>query len=49
MKEKDNQKQVKKGFFARIIDRLDKKMQEKAKSSSCCSGQGNKGKNSCCS
>jgi hypothetical protein len=49
MKKKDDQKQAKKGFFARIIDKLDKKMQEKAKSASGCSGQGNKGKNSCCS
>jgi hypothetical protein len=49
MKNKDDQKQAKKGFFARIIDKLDKKMQEKAKSASCCSGQKNKGKNSCCS
>jgi len=49
MKDKDGRKQAKKGFFAKIIDKLDKKMQEKAKSGPCCSGRNNKGKNSCCS
>ena len=48
MNELNDQKQVKKGFFARIIDKLDKLMQEKTKSASCCGGKGNKGKNSCC-
>ena len=48
MKEKNDQKQIKRGFLARMIDKLDKKMQEKTKSGSCCSGKGNKGKNSCC-
>ena len=48
MQRKNDQPQLKKGFFAKIIDKLDKKMQEKSKSASCCSGQSNKGKNSCC-
>ena len=49
MKEKDAQQQIKKGFFARIIDKLDKRMQEKAKVKSCCGGENKPGKKSCCS
>lgn len=37
----------KKGFFARWLDKLDKKIEEKAKSGSCCCN--NKEKKSCCS
>jgi len=48
MSGKNDQKQKKKGFFARIIYKLDKKMREKTKSVPCCCGQNNKGKNSCC-
>ncbi|NTV29476.1 MAG: hypothetical protein HGA80_05285 [Candidatus Omnitrophica bacterium] len=33
--DKDN-KDKKPGFFARLLDKLDKKMAEKANSSSCC-------------
>ena len=39
----------KKGFFGRLIEKLDKKMEEKAKTRSCC---GNKSKDKdkpCCS
>ena len=34
----------KKGFFARLLDSLDKKMQEKAKSGSCCCCSGSEPK-----
>jgi len=37
-----------KGFFGRLIEKMDRKMQEKAKKSPCgCSGD-KKGDNSCC-
>jgi hypothetical protein len=39
----------KKGFFARLIAKLDKKMQEKAKSQSCCCSENKSEKKSCCS
>ncbi len=39
----------KKGFFARLMEKLDKKMEEKAKAKPCCdSREKDKGK-SCCS
>ena len=44
-----DQKKVRKGFFARMVDKLDKKMQEKAKTKSCCGGEDKPGKKSCCS
>ncbi|MDD5561655.1 MAG: hypothetical protein PHT50_05985 [Candidatus Omnitrophica bacterium] len=44
-----NQEGRKKGLFARMIDRLDKKMQEKAKTKSCCCNEKKAGKKSCCS
>lgn len=37
----------KKGFFARLFERLDKKLEEKAKDSGCCSSNKPKG-GSCC-
>jgi len=49
MKDIAGQKEVKKGFFARLIDKLDKKMQEKAKANSCCGGENKSEKKSCCS
>jgi len=40
----------KKGFFSRLIDKLDKKMEEKSKASSCGCKSNNQGENkSCCS
>jgi hypothetical protein len=47
MKEKVGEKKEKKGFFSRMLDKLDKKMEVKAKENKCCSGS-DKGK-SCCS
>ncbi len=38
-----------KGFFKGIFDKLDKKIEEKAKSSPCCCKPSGKDKNSCCS
>lgn len=50
MEGKPEEKKSKKGFFTRLLDKLDKKIEEKAKSSSCCcKGNDNEGKNSCCS
>ena len=44
---KDSKK--KKGFLGKLIEKLDKKMQDMAKKKSCCgSGDNDKGK-SCCS
>lgn len=46
--EKQGKKENRKGFFSRIIDKLDKRLAEKAKRSSCCnSSDKDKGK-SCC-
>ncbi|MCX5687502.1 MAG: hypothetical protein NTV71_02500 [Candidatus Omnitrophica bacterium] len=39
----------KKSFFAKLFDRLDKKLEEKAKSESCCCKPSDKGDSSCCS
>ncbi|MFA6349863.1 MAG: hypothetical protein WCY12_02930 [Candidatus Omnitrophota bacterium] len=46
----DNNKVNKpKGFFARLLDRLDKKMEEKSRSQNCgCCGSKNKEDRSCC-
>jgi len=49
MKDLTDQGKIKKGFFARMIDKLDKKMQEKSKSKSCCCNNGKSDKKSCCS
>lgn len=51
MKENDNKakENKKRSFFARLFDKLDKKMEEKAKSSPCCCKPSDKGGNSCCS
>ena len=49
MTEKDTQQQIKKGFFAKIIDKLDKRMQEKSKAKSCCNSENKSGQKSCCS
>ncbi|MBU0547411.1 MAG: hypothetical protein KJ710_04545 [Candidatus Omnitrophica bacterium] len=51
MGNKADQEKVKKGFFSRVVDKLDKKMQEKAKTESkpCCGGEDKIGKKSCCS
>jgi len=37
----------KKGFFSKIIEMIDRKMEEKSKKSSCCRGDAKKG-SSCC-
>lgn len=41
-------KNGKKGFFSKMFEKIDKKMEEKAKSGTCCKPSG-KGGNSCCS
>ncbi len=49
MENKPVEKKIKKGFLARLFDKLDKKMEEKAKSPCCCKGNTDEGKKSCCS
>ena len=50
MGDKTEEKKLKKGFFANLFDRLDKKLEEKAKSSPCCcKSDKNEGNKSCCS
>ena len=46
----ENKSEVKKkkGFFSRLIEKLDQKMEEKAKAASCCC-KSNKKDKSCCS
>lgn len=47
---KNNAKETKKkSFFARMFEKLDKKMEEKAKSGSCCCKPSDKKDGSCCS
>ncbi len=47
----EEQKKVKdekkKGFFGRMMDKLDKKLEEKSKKTSCCGSDKDKG-SSCC-
>lgn len=38
-----------KSFFKGWVEKLDKKMEDKAMSNPCCSNSSGKGKNSCCS
>lgn len=48
MEEKEFQKEEKKkGFFGRIMDKLDKKLEEKSKKPLCCGAAKDKG-SSCC-
>jgi len=50
MENKSEEIKSNKGFFAKLFDKLDKKMEEKAKSGSCCGkGDDRKEKKSCCS
>jgi len=47
--DQDSTKDRKKGFFAGLIEKLDKKMEEKAKKQgSCCSGNKKGDGSSCC-
>lgn len=43
----DVKKEEKKGFFARLMDKLDQKMEEKAKSGGCCCCSGDKKDKKC--
>ena len=46
----DNMKNIKKkGFFGRLIEKLDKKMEKKAKAKPCCENKDKGKNNSCCS
>lgn len=49
-KEKRDEKPKKKGFFENLIEKLDKKMEEKSKSKPCCGGDDKRGSDasSCC-
>ena len=46
---KDANQTKKKGFLARLIEKLDKKMQDSAKSKPCCSRKSDSKGGSCCS
>lgn len=41
-------KKKKKGFFGKLVDKLDKKMEEKSKNTSCCGGSEKEKGSSCC-
>jgi hypothetical protein len=43
------EKSRKKGFLARLMEKLDKKMEERAKSKPCCGGDSDSKGSSCCS
>ena len=46
----DNMKNIKKkGFFGRLIEKLDKKMEKKAKAKPCCENKDKDKNKSCCS
>ena len=45
----ETEKVVKKGFFAKLIEKLDKKIEEKAKAKPCCGSDDKKEGKSCCS
>jgi len=45
----NSEKAEKKSFWARLFDKVDKKMQEKAKSSGCCCNSKKPEDKSCCS
>jgi len=47
MTEKKKQEK-KKGFFGKLLDKLDKKMEAKAQKSPCCGGGSNDGNGSSC-
>jgi len=47
MTEQTCQKEKKKGFWKKLLDRIDDKMEEKSKAAPCC-GSDNKQGSSCC-
>jgi len=49
VKDKTVENKTKKGFFARIIDKLDEKIREKAESRPCCCGKDERENKKCCS
>lgn len=49
MEGKLDEKKSKKGFFSRLFDKLDRKMEEKSNPASCCCKPSDKGDKSCCS
>ena len=48
MENKSVEKKIKKGFWARLLESIDKKMLQEAKAGSCCQGKQGE-KKSCCS
>lgn len=46
---KTKKENKKKGFFSRLVEKIDKRMEEKAKNSPCSCSSGKNGDNSCCS
>ncbi|MFC1855465.1 hypothetical protein ACFL2A_02835 [Thermodesulfobacteriota bacterium] len=47
-KSEKKEKREKKGFISKIVDKLDKKLEDKAKKASCCDRKDKKGGSSCC-
>lgn len=47
-KEEKNTGKEKKGFFSRLVEKLDRKLEDKAKKSSCCGSESDKNKGSSC-
>lgn len=48
MSEEKKDVNKKKGFFAKMVDKLDKKLEEKSKEQSCCNPSDKKNGKSCC-
>ncbi len=44
-----NKPEKKKGFFGKLVEKLDKKMEEKSKSKPCCDSKDKGEDKSCCS
>ncbi len=49
MQDKAQVNKPKKGFLSSLFEKLKKKLEEKAKSCSCCNGKDKQGGGSCCS
>lgn len=48
IKNTENNSNKAKGFFGRMIEKLDKKLEEKSKKTSCCSSKDKEKGSSCC-
>ena len=48
MENKTPKEEKKKGFFAKLFEKLDKKLEDKAKKTGCCCGPKKESGDSCC-